>query len=287
MSIDRSDVDEDERANSHRLVTRSAEQIPDSPQARRAVEATRTTDTAKEAPRLPTRDEQIQAHRRARETADAVYAAWNHKGEDEAGTEVKPDDSSHPATVAPAPESRDRAHADDSRPTQPLDKVSATEEALRKRVDELETDNAARDRQLAAQDAKLAAQAKIIAEQGERFDRLEAYVGQITTAVRELRQTRDDPHPSTDIAGRARGGETERAEWKEPQHKRRLPTDAVNNVVSIAAGGVIGDLAYHLRDLPPEAAGIATSGVAFGAGMIAVWRERRKGKDDADNRPKG
>jgi hypothetical protein len=63
--------------------------------------------------------------------------------------------------------------------------------------------------------------------------------------------------------------------------------DAINNVISVAVGGTITDPAYHLRDLSPESAGIAATGVALGAGMIAVWRERRKAKDDADHRPKG
>jgi hypothetical protein len=68
-----------------------------------------------------------------------------------------------------------------------------------------------------------------------RIERLEVYVGRITTAVREL------------------------------QHKRRLPTDAWNNVISAAAaGGVVADLAYHLHELSPEVAGIGASGATLG-----------------------
>lgn len=105
--------------------------------------------------------------------------------------------------------------------------------------------------------------------------------------MRELRQAQDGSRPSDGIAGRARGGAAERAEWKEPQHKRRLPTNAWNTVISAAAGGTLTELAYHLRNLPPEAAGAGASGLALGAGIIAVWRERRKVKDDADHRPGG
>jgi hypothetical protein len=111
-------------------------------------------------------------------------------------------------------------------------------------------------------------------------------VGRITTAVSELRQQQDDLQPSPDIAERAGGKQADRAK---PQHKRHLPSDAMNNVISIAAGVGLTDLAYHLRDLPPEYAGFGASGVAFGAGVIAVWRERRnrRAKDDADHRPEG
>jgi hypothetical protein len=120
-----------------------------------------------------------------------------------------------------------------------------------------------------------------------RIERLEAYVGRMTTAVRELQQAQDESHPSAQIAGRARGGEAERAEWQEPQHKRRFPTDAWNNVISAAAGGVVTDLTYHLHELSPEVAVIGASGATLGAGIIAVWREHRKAKDDADHRPNG
>lgn len=244
-------------------------------------------DVAKDGPlRLPTAAERIEAYWRARQAADEAYAPWDRAGGTKEGAAAKGETPQRPDRPGPAPEVSERERADDGLPARTADKTSTAEEALRKRVSELEADKVARDRQLAAQDVKLAAQAKTIAEQGGRIDRLEAYVGQITTAVRELRQ-QDESRPSADIAVRTRGGEAERAEWKEPQHKRRMPTDAVNNVISVAAGGTIADLAYHLRDLSPESAGVAATGVALGAGMIAVWRERRKAKDDADHRPKG
>jgi hypothetical protein len=216
-----------------------------------AVDVSGTADVAREAPRRPAREEQVESHWRARETALAAYAAWDRA-------------NGGRGTVSPA-----------------------GDEASRERAGELEADKAARDRQFAIQDAKLAAQARIIAEQSERIDRLESYIGQITTAVRELRQARDEPDASAGIAGRARGGETELAESKEPQHKRRMPTDTVNNVISVAAGAAITDLAYHLGELPPEVANLGASGVMLSAGIIAVWRERRKAKDDADHRPDG
>lgn len=287
MSFDRSDHDVGEHAHEHHRVAQPADQLPDSLHAGRAVEVGRTADTAKDAPRLPTREERIEAHQKARESAAVVYAAWYRRAEGEAGPEVNSGASPHADTTALASEAASRERADHRRTTPHPDKPSATEEALRKRVDELEADKVARDRQLAAQDAKLAAQAKTLADQDVRIERLEAYVGQITTAVRDLRQAQDETQPSTEIAGRARGGEAERAEWQEPQHKRRLPTDAWNNVISVAAGGVVTDLAYHLHELSPEVAGIGAAGATLGAGIIAVWREHREAKDDADHRPKG
>jgi hypothetical protein len=92
-------------------------------------------------------------------------------------------------------------------------------------------------------------------------------------------------------AGASSGGSTtgpeaggERAE-REP--RRRLPTDAVNNVVWGVTGGAITDLAYHLKELPPEYAGPGATGLTVAAGAIAIWRERRKANDDADHRPEG
>jgi hypothetical protein len=271
MSFDHSDVDVDEHVDHRHPVTRSADQATETPQARRSTDASSAADIAKDTSlRLPTAEERSEAHRRARQVADETYAAWD-------GTAAS--DLSHPDTADGAPEPAEHERVDASPTAKTVEAPSATEEALRTRVSELEADKVARDRQLATQ-------AKTITEQDQRIDRLEAYVGQITTAVRELRQ-QNEPRPGTGIAERAGGGEAERAEWAERQHKRRLPTDAVNNVISIAAGATVMEVAYHFRDLPPEAAGIAVSGIAFGAGMIAVWRERRKDKDDAIHRPKG
>jgi hypothetical protein len=276
MSFDRSDVDVDEHADRRHPVIHSADQAAETPQTHRSTDADSTVDIAKDTSfRLPTTAERSEAHQRARQTADETYAAWN-RAEGKADTSAEVETSSG---VERSPEAVDQESADDGPASRPSDEPSTTEEALRTRVSELEADKVARDRQLAAQ-------AKTIAEQDKRIDRLEAYVGQITTAVRELRQ-QDEPRPGAGIAERAGGGEAERAEWAERQHKRRLPTDAVNNVISVAAGATVTEVAYHFRDLPPEAAGIAASGIAFGAGMIAVWRERRKGKDDAIHRPKG
>ena len=108
------------------------------------------------------------------------------------------------------------------------------------------------------------------------------------------------PRPSASWAtdakssGRASGstggsttGRKRRAERAEREPRRRLPTDAVNNVVSAVAGGAITDLAYHLKELPPEYAGLGATGLTVAAGAIAVWRERRKANDDADHRPEG
>jgi len=292
MSFDRSDVDENEHISHHRQSdTRSADQATDAPQVRRPTAADNTADIDRERSfRVPTAEERIEAHRKAHQTADAVYSAWNRGVEGHANANNQPDVAAGGESAAAAPEARSRDRADGGGTSRPPDKPSATDEALRERVTELEADKAARDKQLAAQDQKIAEQDKIIAElrsskvtqdktiaiQSERIDRLEAYVGQITTAVRELRQ--DQTPPSTDIGERARGGEAERTQWEKPQHKR-LPSDAVNNVIALAVGGAVGDLAFHVQDIPPEAAGITATGFALGAGIIAVWRDRKKGKD--------
>ena len=59
----------------------------------------------------------------------------------------------------------------------------------------------------------------------------------------------------------------------------------MNSAISVAVGSAITALPYQIHDFPPEVAGIAAGGVALGAGIIAVWRERRKADDDADHRP--
>lgn len=149
--------------------------------------------------------------------------------------------------------------------------------------------------QAIADRAEMAEQRKVIAAQDTRFDRLEAYVGQMTTAIRELRQpdgdadlSNEDAGLSNKLANRAKGGEAERAESKEPEHKwRRLPTDAVNNVISVTAGGTMTELAYHVSSLSPEVAGLGAFGASLGAGIVAVMRERRRARDDADHQPNG
>jgi uncharacterized coiled-coil protein SlyX len=166
-------------------------------------------------------------------------------------------------------------------------------ESLRKRAAELEADKEARDQRIAAQDEKIAAQDKTIAElrstraeQDKRIARLEAEFSQVAVAVSELKQRAEDK-ASKGIAERAGGGETERGERAERQSWLRFPTDAINNVLSAAAGGTLTELAYHVKDLSPEYAGVGASALTVGAGVVAVWRERRKAKDDADHRPEG
>jgi hypothetical protein len=288
MSFDRSDSSVEERADHRSPIVRSTDQAPDMPQARRLVEASDATDIAKETPgRLPTAAERTEADRRARLAAEKAYAAWNRPGKPKAEAAAKAETPQRTDTAGLTPEASEREPVDGGLPARTADEPAANEEGLRRRVSELEADKAGRDQQLVAQDAKLAAQAKTIAEQDKRIDRLQADLGRITVAVSELRKKQDEPRPSADIAERAGGGEAERTEWGEGQHKRRLPSDAVNNVISIATGSAVTEFAYHVRDLSPESAGVAASGIALGAGMIAVWRERRKAKDDADHRPKG
>ena len=136
-------------------------------------------------------------------------------------------------------------------------------------------------------DKKIAEQAGTIAElraakdeQGRRIDLLAAAVG-------ELGDRREEQRAGERIDRRVNDGPEADAERAEREPRRRLPTDAVNNVVSAVAGGAITDLAYHLKELPPEYAGLGATGLTVAAGAIAVWRERRKANDDADHRPEG
>jgi uncharacterized coiled-coil protein SlyX len=241
--------------------------------------------TELEAVRLPTREERIAAYWQARNAADREYAAWGDRGQHQ------------DATAAPPDGLTERDDADRSRETAASSETSDTSQsgsietdALRQRVAELESRNADRDKQLAAAEAKSAEQDQLIAdlrsaraEQDKRIASLETDLGRIAASVQELREQRSEAQPSAELARRAGGGQADRAERAEPEHERRLPTDAVNNVIAAVAGGAITDLAYHVQDLPPEYAGIGASGLAIGAGIIAVWRERRKAKDDADH----
>ena len=245
-------------------------------------------------------EERITVQLRARATAEAVYADWERK------TAHVERGAAGPARLSKADgEPRSREAEDASRgdpdgdpaagrdsPVRSPDASPAAEEALRRRVSELEADKAVSDRRLAGYEARLteqdrtiAEQGKHIAEQGKRTARLEADLGRVAQALGEVREKQDAPRASGEIEGRFRGKEAERPERKEEQHKRRLPTDAVNNAASAALGSAITALPYQVHDFPPEVAGLAAGGVALGAGIIAVWRERRKAKDDADRRP--
>jgi hypothetical protein len=238
-------------------------------------------------------EDRIAAHLHARATADAVYAASEHETTSADRTPAKPAHHSKADGGQPNRDAGDasRGHPDEGStrsgdsPVRSPDGSSAAEEALRRRVSELEADKAGRDRRLAGYEARLEQQDRMIADQDKRTARLEADLGRVAEALLELREKQDEPPASPEIEGRFRGKEAERPEWKEAQHKRRLPTDAVNNAASVALGSAITALPYQIHDFPPEVAGLAAGGVAFGAGIIAIWRERRKAKDDADHRP--
>jgi uncharacterized coiled-coil protein SlyX len=208
---------------------------------------------------LRTAEERMEARRHAHRAVDDAYAAR--------GGESNPAAGDHAVEVS-------------------LSSV----DVLRKRVSELEADKAGQERRIASLDKKIAEQAGTIAElraakddQGRRIDLLAAAVG-------ELGERREERRAGERIERRVSDGPkagAERAERAEREPRRRLPTDAVNNVVSAVAGGAITDLAYHLKELPPEYAGLGATGLTVAAGAIAVWRERRKANDDADHRPEG
>lgn len=228
-------------------------------------DGTADTRRAERAPLwLPTKEERIAAYWHNRRNADAVevaYAAAQRTVADHADTSAEPgarprDGAEEPARAAGS-QDRNTDNQPSADPPISPEKPSPTEEALLKRVAELEAEKTSQDRHIAAQGAKIASQDSRIADQ------------------------------SAELASRARGGEAERAESKEAEHTWCLPTDAVNNVISIAAGGSVTELAYHVSSLSPEVAGVGAYAASLGAGIIAVLRERRKAKDDADHRPEG
>jgi uncharacterized coiled-coil protein SlyX len=208
-------------------------------------------------------------------------------GSDAEGTRREPADSDHregelPGT-APEPSGESNAVPGDHA----VDVSPYSTDMLQKRVSELEADKAGQERRIAALDKKIAEQAGTIAElqaakdeQGSRIDLLAAAVG-------DLGERREERRAGERIDRRVNDGPEAVAERAEREPRRRLPTDAVNNVVSAVAGGAITDLAYHLKELPPEYAGLGATGLTVAAGAIAVWRERRKANDDADHRPEG
>ena len=208
---------------------------------------------------LRTAEERMEAQRQAHRAADDAYAARGGEG------------------IWPSLE------ADHRRRCRPFQRRCCCE----KRVGELEADKAGQERRIASLDKKIAEQAGTIAElraakdeQGRRIDLLAAAVG-------ELGEGREERRAGERIDRRVSDGPEAGAERAEREPRRRLPTDAVNNVVSAVAGGAITDLAYHLKELPPEYAGLGATGLTVAAGAIAVWRERRKANDDADHRPEG
>ena len=209
---------------------------------------------------LRTAEERMEAQRQAHRAADDAYSARG--------------------SGAPGPDGQSNAGSGDHA-------VDASVDVLQKRVGELEADKAGHERRIAALDKKIAEQAGTIAElraakdeQGRRIDLLAAAVG-------ELGEGREQQRAGERIGRRVNDGPEAGAERAEREPRRRLPTDAVNNVVSAVAGGAITDLAFHLKELPPEYAGLGATGLTVAAGAIAVWRERRKANDDADHRPEG
>jgi uncharacterized coiled-coil protein SlyX len=205
---------------------------------------------------LRTAEERMEAQRQAHRAADDAYAARGGEG-----------------IAVPGD------HA--------VDVGLSSVDVLRKRVGELEADKAGQERRIASLDKKIAEQAGTIAELRAARDELGRRIDLLAAAVGELGEGREERRAGERIDRRVSDGPEAGAERAEREPRRRLPTDAVNNVVSAVAGGAITDLAYHLKELPPEYAGLGATGLTVAAGAIAVWRERRKANDDADHRPEG
>jgi hypothetical protein len=185
--------------------------------------------------------------------------------------------------------------------TSGADAPSPPEEALRKRVAELEAEKAAHAKanaELRVENASLkielsdlraankerdwrdSARDEKIAEQGRDLKELRARVGELS---REHKDNTGEQQPNSGIAGRDRDAVSR----PEPRDRRHLPSDTANNLIATAAGAGIMDLAYHVRQLSPERAGIAAAGLMVISGGIAWWRERRKEKSDGNHRPEG
>jgi uncharacterized coiled-coil protein SlyX len=196
------------------------------------------------------------------------------------GGEVAASASNCPGRAVPGSEGSDEVLERDGQ--------SMAEEPLRREISGLKAGEDADHREPEDYEARLEEQSKTIVElrravvdYGGEVARLKAELGRVAGALAELAERQAEPRASTEIEKRFRGKEAERAEWQEKQQKRRLPSDAVNNVIAMTAGAAIGVLPYEFHDFSAGAAGLAASAVALGAGMIAVWRERRKAKDDA------
>jgi hypothetical protein len=98
-------------------------------------------------------------------------------------------------------------------------------------------------------DKKIADQAGTIAELQAAKDEQDRRIDLLAAAVGERREAQRAGERIDRRVNEGPGAGAERAE-REP--RRRLPTDAVNNVVSAVAGGAIADLAYHLKELRPS-----------------------------------
>jgi hypothetical protein len=147
------------------------------------------------------------------------------------------------------------------------DVSSPAEEALRKRVTELEGENTALWKKVANQDRQLA-------ELKAGFDELR----------KEHQLHASAQQPSAEIGARAGGGPVERGHRAQPERRWHLPTDAANNLLALAAGGAVTTAAEYVPHVSPAYAGMGATGLAIGAGTVAWWREHRKGRNDAGHR---
>jgi uncharacterized coiled-coil protein SlyX len=198
---------------------------------------------------LRTAEERMEAQRQAHRAVDAVYAA---RGGDAEGTRRELADSNYREGEIPRTAGEPSGESNAVPGDHAVDFNPYSVDLLRKRVGELEADKAGQERRIAALDKKIAEQAGTIAElraakdeQGRRIDLLAAAVG-------ELGERREEQRAGERIDRRVNDRPEADAERAEREPRRRLPTDAVNNVVSAVAGGAITDLAYHLKELPPE-----------------------------------
>jgi hypothetical protein len=199
------------------------------------------------------------------------------------------------------------------------DAVSPAEEALRKRVAELEANKTALDRKIADQDRKISDQDRKLAVQGKQVEELKAEnadqdstnaalwkkiseqdvkiadrdkkLDDLTAGLGELLKERDhsEAKPSGRIDHRTDGGQGEDSERGEGRRKWERPSDAALSFGVALAGGAATTASGYAHYISPDAAGIGTAVATAGVAGVAWIRElrSRKAKANADHRSEG
>jgi hypothetical protein len=142
------------------------------------------------------------------------------------------------------------------------DASSPAEDALRKRVTELEAENTALWKKIAGQDKQIA----------------DLKVG-FRDLRREHEQSGGESKAAESIGDRAGGGPASDAHREISKQGWRLPSDAKIGFGVALAGGVATTAADFVRYIPAEAAGIGATALGVWAAGVAVWREHNKEKD--------
>jgi hypothetical protein len=157
----------------------------------------------------------------------------------------------HDLRNAEPPEYADRATAGEHRPG---DRISGPDEGLRRRVADLESEN-----------AQLATSMQALEEHLKRLDRLE-----------------HASHEQPTVGGKERSDPDVAAEEATPGPRGNFPRWASTEAVGFAAavgGGTLTTMADFLRAFPAAYAGIAASALGVGASGLGWYRKRREERD--------